>query len=62
MVANNIPVPDYVLYDVRSISGVTCAALPYAGSALMKLHNGAYCATNIEGTDDTSLIVRPTHQ
>jgi putative ABC transport system permease protein len=59
-VANTIPLPDYVLDEVRSIPGVKYAVPLYSGAALLKLPDGAYQAANIIGLDDTSLFGRPT--
>jgi putative ABC transport system permease protein len=59
-VANAIPLPDYVLDEVRSIPGVKYAVPLYSGSALLKLHDGTYQAANVIGLDDTSLFGRPT--
>jgi putative ABC transport system permease protein len=58
-VANTIPLPDYVLDEVRSIPGVKYAVPLYSGSALLKLQDGAYQAASIIGLDDTSLVGRP---
>jgi putative ABC transport system permease protein len=58
-VANTIPLPDYVLDEVRSIPGVKYAVPLYSGAALLKLHDGTYQAVNIVGLDDTSLFGRP---
>lgn len=58
-VANTIPLPDYVLDEVRSIPGVKYAVPLYSGSALLKLRDGVYQAANIIGLDDTSLFGRP---
>jgi len=58
-VANTIPVPDYVLDEVRSIPGVKYAVPLYSGSALLKLHDGTYQAANVIGLDDSSLFGRP---
>ncbi len=58
-VANSIPLPDYVLDEVRSIPGVKYAVPLYSGTALLKLRDGAYQAANIVGLDDTSLFGRP---
>jgi putative ABC transport system permease protein len=58
-VANTIPLPAYVLDEVRSIPGVKYAVPLYSGSALLKLHNGTYQAANVVGLDDTSLFGRP---
>jgi putative ABC transport system permease protein len=58
-VANTIPVPDYVLDEVRSIPGVKYAVPLYSGAALLKLPDGTYQAANIVGLDDTSLFGRP---
>ncbi|HYB56326.1 MAG TPA: ABC transporter permease [Alphaproteobacteria bacterium] len=59
-VANTIPLPDYVLDEVRSIPGVKYAVPLYSGTALLKLRDGVYQAANIVGLDDTSLFGRPT--
>ena len=59
-VANTIPLPDYVLDEVRSIPGVKYAVPLYSGAALLKLPDGVYQAANIIGLDDTSLFGRPT--
>jgi putative ABC transport system permease protein len=58
-VANSIPLPDYVLDEVRSIPGVKYAVPLYSGVALLKLHNGTYQAANVVGLDDSSLFGRP---
>jgi putative ABC transport system permease protein len=58
-VANTIPLPDYVLDEVRSIPGVKYAVPLYSGAALLKLPDGVYQAANIIGLDDTSLFGRP---
>jgi putative ABC transport system permease protein len=58
-VANTIPLPDYVLDEVRSMPGVKYAVPLYSGSALLKLRDGTYQAANIVGLDDTSLFGRP---
>ena len=59
-VANAIPLPDYVLDEVRSIPGVKYAVPLYSGAALLKLRDGTYQSANIIGLDDTSLFGRPT--
>ena len=58
-VANTIPLPDYVLDEVRSIPGVKYAVPLYSGAALLKLRDGTYQAANVIGLDDTSLFGRP---
>src|SRR3974390_2003901 len=58
-VANSIPLPDYVLDEVRSIPGVKYAVPLYSGGGLAKLHDGTYQAVNILGLDDSSLFGRP---
>jgi putative ABC transport system permease protein len=58
-VANTIPLPDYVLDEVRSIPGVKYAVPLYSGGALLKLRDGTYQAANIVGLDDTTLFGRP---
>jgi len=57
--ANTIPVPDYVLDEVRSIPGVEYAVPLYSGAALLKLKDGTYQSANVIGLDDTSLFGRP---
>ncbi len=59
-VANTIPLPDYVLDEVRSIPGVDYAVPLYSGGALLKLQDGTYQSANVLGLDDTSLFGRPT--
>jgi putative ABC transport system permease protein len=58
-VANTIPLPDYVLDEVRSLPGVKYAVPLYSGSALLKLPDGTYQAANVIGLDDSSLFGRP---
>ena len=58
-VANTIPLPDYVLDEVRSIPGVKYAVPLYSGAALLRLQDGTYQAANVVGLDDTSLFGRP---
>jgi putative ABC transport system permease protein len=58
-VANNIPMPDYVLDAVRSINGVKFAVPLYSGGGLVKLQNGVYQPVTVIGLDDTSLFGRP---
>ena len=58
-VANTIPLPNYVLDEVRSLPGVKYAVPLYSGSALLKLRDGTYQAANIVGLDDTSLVGSP---
>lgn len=58
-VANTIPLPDYVLDEVRSIPGVKYAVPLYSGGALLKLQDGTYQAVSVIGLDDTSLFGRP---
>jgi putative ABC transport system permease protein len=58
-VANTIPLPDYVLDEVRSLPGVKFAVPLYSGSALLKLNDGTYQAANVIGLDDSSLFGRP---
>ncbi len=59
-VANTIPLPDYVLDEVRSMPGVKYAVPLYSGAALLKLRDGTYQAANVLGLDDTTLFGRPT--
>lgn len=58
-VANSIPMPDYVLDAVRSISGVKYAVPLYSGAALVKLTDGAYQPVSVLGLDDATLFGRP---
>lgn len=57
---DNIPMPDYVLDSVRSISGVKYAVPLYTGNGLVKLASGRYQAVNILGIDDATLFGRPS--
>jgi putative ABC transport system permease protein len=59
-VANSIPLPGYVLDEVRSMPGVKYAVPLYSGAALLKLQDGTFQAANVLGLDDTSLFGRPT--
>ncbi len=58
-VANSIPMPDYVLDEVRSIPGVKYAVPLYSGGGLAKLKDGTYQAVNVLGLDDNTLFGRP---
>ena len=58
-VANNIPMPDYVLDAVRSMNGVDYAVPLYSGGGLVKLDGGTYQSVTVIGLDDTSLFGRP---
>ncbi len=58
-VANNIPMPDTVLDQVRSLPGVRFAVPLYSGGAQVKLRDGTFQAVNVMGLDDTSLFGRP---
>ncbi|HVV48233.1 MAG TPA: ABC transporter permease [Polyangia bacterium] len=58
-VASSIPMPDYVLDAVRSMSGVRYAVPLYSGAGLARLRSGAYQAVTVLGLDDTSLFGRP---
>lgn len=58
-VANSIPLPDYILDEVRSIPGVKFAVPLYSGGAQVKLRDGTYQAVSILGLDDSSLFGRP---
>ncbi len=58
-VANTIPLPGYVLDEVRSIPGVKYAVPLYSGAALLRLPDGTFQAANVLGLDDTSLFGRP---
>ncbi len=58
-VANSIPLPDYVLDEVRSIPGVKYAVPLYTGAALLRLRDGTYQSANVIGLDDSSLFGRP---
>jgi putative ABC transport system permease protein len=57
--ANAIPLPGYLLDEVRSLPGVKFAVPLYSGGALLKLRSGAYQSVSILGLDDTSLFGRP---
>lgn len=57
--SDNIPMPNYILDAVRSLTGVKYAVPLYSGTGLVKLSNGQYQATNIIGLDDTTLFGRP---
>jgi len=56
---NSIPMPDYVLDAVRSITGVKYAVPLYSSGALVKLSSGAYQSVTVIGLDDSSLYGRP---
>ncbi len=56
---SSIPMPDYVLSNARSISGVKFAVPIYFGNALVKLKSGAYQAVSVVGLDDATLYGRP---
>ncbi len=58
-VANSIPMPGFVLDEVRSTPGVKYAVPLYSGAGLAKLEDGTYQAVNVLGLDDTSLFGRP---
>jgi putative ABC transport system permease protein len=58
-VASSIPMPDYVLDEVRSMRGVKFAVPLYVGGGLAKLSDGTYQAVSIIGLDDASLLGRP---
>ena len=58
-VTNSIPMPDYVLDEVRSMPGVKFAVPLYSGGGLAKLKDGTYQAVTVMGLDDTSLFGRP---
>jgi len=58
-ILSNVPMPDYVLDAVRSITGVKYAVPLYSGAALVKLHDGTYQPVTVIGLDDTSLVGRP---
>lgn len=57
--ANSIPMPDYVLDAVRSVSGVKYAVPLYSAGALVKLRSGVYQSVTVIGLDDSSLYGRP---
>ncbi len=59
-VASSIPMPDYVLDSVRSMSGVRYAVPLSSGAGLVRLRNGTYQAATVLGLDDSSLFGRPT--
>jgi putative ABC transport system permease protein len=56
---NSIQVPDYLLDQVRSVTGVKYAVPLYSGVALVKLNDGTYQPSTILGLDDSSLVGRP---
>jgi putative ABC transport system permease protein len=56
---NTIPLPDYVLDAVRSMSGVKFAVPLYSGVGLVRLKSGGYPPATVMGLDDTSLLGRP---
>jgi len=56
---NSIPLPDYILDAVRSVSGVKYAVPLYSGTALLKLTDGTYQPVTVIGLDDASLLGRP---
>ena len=58
-ILSNVPMPDYVLDAVRSITGVKYAVPLYSGAALVKLHDGTYQPVTVIGLDDSSLVGRP---
>lgn len=58
-VVSSIPMPDYVLNSVRSMSGVRYAVPLYSGGGLARLRSGTYQAVTILGLDDSSLYGRP---
>jgi putative ABC transport system permease protein len=58
-VSNSIPMPDFVLDEVRSIPGVQYAVPLYSGGALAKLNDGTYQGVTVLGLDDSSLFGRP---
>jgi putative ABC transport system permease protein len=58
-VSSSIPLPDYVLDAVRSITGVKYAVPLYSGAALLRLSDGTYQAVTVLGLDDASLFGRP---
>jgi putative ABC transport system permease protein len=58
-VTNTVPMPDYVLDEVRSTPGVKYAVPLYSGSALVKLQSGTYQPVNVVGLDDSTLVGRP---
>lgn len=57
--SDNIPMPDYILYAVKSIKGVKYASPLYSGTGLVKLSDGRYQSANIIGLDDATLFGRP---
>ena len=58
-VSSSIPMPDYVLDEVRSLPGVKYAVPLYSGGGLVKLKDGTYQAVTVMGLDDSSLFGRP---
>jgi len=57
--ASSIPLPGYVLDEVRSVNGVKYAVPLYSGASLVKLRDGTYQAVTVIGLDDASLFGRP---
>ncbi len=58
-IADNIPMPNYILDAVRSIQGVKFAVPVYVGAGLVKLNTGRYQSVSIVGIDDATLFGRP---
>ncbi len=58
-VAASIPMPDYMLDAVRSITGVRYAVPLFLGNGQARLEDGTFQAVSIIGLDDTSLFGRP---
>lgn len=56
---DNIALPNYVLDEVRSISGVEYAVPIFNGSGQVKLADGHYQGVSVIGLDDTTLLGRP---
>jgi putative ABC transport system permease protein len=59
IMSDNIPLPNYVLDEVRSIPGVKYAVPVYIGGGLVKLSTGQYQSVSIIGLDDATLLGRP---
>ena len=54
-----VPLPNYILDAVRSMSGVKFAVPIYNGSGAVKLNSGRYQSAEVIGLDDATLFGRP---
>jgi putative ABC transport system permease protein len=54
-----IPMPDFLLDELRSMDGVSYAVPLYMGSTTVKLVDGTWQPVTVVGLDDTSLFGRP---